>query len=345
MTERERFRRLMQGESVDRPPLLEEGVREDVIERWHREGLPRGTTHLKMFGLTPHENVGPDITYRPGYAGRVFELSAREYRRAFDVSRRRFPEDWDATVRRLTTREHVACIWAARGFFQALGVEDWATLEQVLIGTRRQAARVHDLLEIYGDFCATMLELTLDEVDPEFIYLSEPIADNGGPLISPAMFEAFMIPVYRRIVDAARTHGCEHVLVSTYGNAARLFPALLDAGVTMLWISEAPEIPELDYRTLRRQFGPTVGLIGGIPLSILWSTPPDHMPARLQELVPPLLAHGRYVPLASGRVRAGVSWTAYKRYRDVLGALMTGAGARECQHGTVSQGGERLGRL
>jgi hypothetical protein len=124
----------------------------------------------------------------------------------------------------------------------------------------------------------------------------------------------------------AREHGCEHILVSTYGNTARLFPAMLDAGVTMLWISEAPAVPELDYRTLRRRFAPTLGLIGGIPLDILRSGSLEQIPTRLRELLPPLLASGRYVPLASGRVRAGVSWDAYRRYREVLSAML-GAGA------------------
>jgi len=326
VTDRERFRRLMRGEPVDRPPLLEEGVREEVLARWHGEGLPRTTTHIERFGLTPHENIGPDITYYPQYAGRVFDLSVREYRRAFAVSRQRFPADWDRTVRRLEGRDHIVCLWISRGFFQALGVDDWTTLEPVLVATREQPARIRDRLEIYGEFCARMLELSLEDVDPEFLYLSEPISDNGGPLISPAMFEEFMIPVYRCMVAAARAHGCQHILLSTYGNSARLFPALLDAGITMLWISEAPEVPDLDYRALRRRFGPALGLIGGIPLGILRDASLDRIPARLQEIVPPLLATGRYIPLAGGRVRAGVSWAAYDRYREVLGEMLGAAG-------------------
>ena len=83
-----------------------------------------------------------------------------------------------------------------------------------------------------------MLDLTLRDVHPEFIYLSEPISDNAGPLISPAMFDEFMLPVYRKIVAVAHTHGCDTILVSTYGNSTRLFPAMIAVGVTMLWISE-----------------------------------------------------------------------------------------------------------
>ena len=195
MNERERFRRLFRGEAVDRPPLLDEGIREEVIERWRDQGMPADKTHVEIFGLTPHESVEPDLRFRRRYFGRVLDLSARRYRRAFDASPRRFGEDWRDTVRRLRDRDHIACIWASRGFFQALGVGDWPTLEQVLQEVIDRRRKTRNRLEMYGDFCSRMLDMALQDLDPEFIYISEPISDNDGPLISPAMFEEFMIPV------------------------------------------------------------------------------------------------------------------------------------------------------
>ncbi len=328
MNERERFRRLMRGEPVDRPPFLEEGVREEVLDRWRTQGMPPGKTHVDLFGLTPHENVGPDLKFGSGYFGRIVDLSAAEYRKAFDISPRRFPEDWNETVRRLENRDHIACIWASRGFFQALGVGDWPTLEKALIGTVRAPERIRGRLEQYGEFCSRMLEMTMQDMDPEFIYLSEPISNNTGPLISPDMFEEFMIPVYRRIVASARRLGCENILLSTYGDTSLLFPVLIEAGVSILWISEAAEVPELDYRRVRERFGSELGLIGGIPLSILRSGSPDLVRETLEDSVPPLLRSGRYVPLAGGRVREGVHWSMYQCYREVL-AELTG---REFSH-------------
>jgi hypothetical protein len=311
----------MRGEPVDRPPLLEEGVRDEVLDRWHGQGLPAGETHLELFGLTPHENLGPDLKYGPDYNGRVLDLSGSEYREAFDISQRRFPSDWNDTVRRLQVRDHVACVWASRGFFQALGVGDWPTLERALIGTIKKPARIRDRMDYYGEFCSRMLERTLQDVDPEFIYLSEPISNNNGPLISPAMFEEFMIPVYKRIATTARSFGCDNILLSTYGDTSLLFPALIEAGVSMLWISEAADVPELDYRRIRSDFGPDLGLVGGIPLSILRSGSKDLIRTKLEEIVPPLLQTGRYVPLAGGRVREEIPWPAYRCYREVIAEL------------------------
>jgi hypothetical protein len=312
----------MRGERVDRPPLLEEGVRDAVLDLWHQQGLPPGRTHLDVFGLTPHENVGPDLKFNSSYFGRVLDLSANGYRRAFDISPRRFPDDWTETVRRLENRDHVVCIWASRGFFQALGVGDWPTLENALVGTVREPQKIRERTELYGEFCSRMLQDTLRDVDPEFIYLSEPISNNCGPLISPDMFEEFMIPVYKRIVTTARSLGCDNILVSTYGDTSVLFPMLIDAGVSMLWISEAAEVPELDYGRIRAEFGPELGLIGGIPLSVLRDGSPDLIWDTLHDMVPPLLDSGRYVPLAGGRVREEITWKAYKSYREALAQLI-----------------------
>ena len=322
MNERERFRRLFRGARVDRPPLFDEGIREEVIARWRAQGMPAHMTHMEIFGLTSHETLEPDLRFRSKYFGRVLDLPARGYRRAFDASAERFGEEWVDTLRRLRRRDHVVGIWASRGFFQALGVGDWPTLERVMDEVIDRPRKIRNRTAMYGDFCARMLEMALEALDPEFVYLSEPISDNRGPLIAPAMFEEFMIPVYEKIISVARAHGCDRILVSTYGNTARLLPCMIEAGVTILWVSEAAEAPEIDYRTLRDRYGSKLGLIGGIPLSILRSGAPRDMEQRLREIVTPLLESGRYIPLAGGRVREDVPWPAYRRYREILAELI-----------------------
>ena len=80
--------------------------------------------------------------------------------------------------------------------------------------------------------------------------------------------------------------------------------------------------PEIDYRRLRRQYGPGLGLVGGIPLSILRSETQEGMERSLREIVPPLMESGRYLPLAGGRVREEIPWPVYKRYREILAELI-----------------------
>jgi len=48
MTERERFLKYMRFEPVDRIPLMEMGVWDETLERWHHEGLPTWVTNLRQ---------------------------------------------------------------------------------------------------------------------------------------------------------------------------------------------------------------------------------------------------------------------------------------------------------
>lgn len=326
LTVRERFLRVFRGEAIS-PPLLDDGLRDGVLERWRTQGLPADVSPVARFGLTTHDRIGPDITPRIANPAALIGLSARGYRAAFSPTRDRFPKDWPAIVRKLATREQVIGIWATRGFFQALGVGGWATLEPVLYAVHDSPRKVAHRLQLYGEFCARMLDETLREVVPEFIYLGEPIADNHGPLISPDAFRKLALPAYEAVIAVARKHlherpGAANLLVSTYGNAAVLLPTLLEAGVNILWVSEIGELPEMDYGRLRAKYGSRLGLIGGVPMRLLTGGTEEEMKREMRAIVPPLLATGRYVPLASGRVREDTSWPRYVRYREELAALV-----------------------
>ncbi len=47
LTQRERFLRLMRFQPVDRIPLMEMGLWDETLQRWHHEGLPKWITHLR----------------------------------------------------------------------------------------------------------------------------------------------------------------------------------------------------------------------------------------------------------------------------------------------------------
>jgi hypothetical protein len=79
----------------------------------------------------------------------------------------------------------------------------------------------------------------------------------------------------------------------------------------------------MDYRSLRKEFGNGLRLIGGIDLDVLRRNR-ESIRAEVEEKVPPLLAQGGYVPLADGRVRADISLENYLYYRQLLGKIIYG---------------------
>ena len=149
---------------------------------------------------------------------------------------------------------------------------------------------------------------------------SEPIGDNGGPLISPRMYEEFVLPSYEPLLQVLRRHGVDTLVFLTYANARLLIPSILERGFNCLWACEA-FIDAMDYRDIRREFGRDLRLIGGIDLDALRQGK-DAIREEIEAKVPPLVASGGYVPLADGRVREDVAFEDYAYYREMLRSVL-----------------------
>ncbi|MEI8198038.1 MAG: hypothetical protein WCI73_19260, partial [Phycisphaerae bacterium] len=64
MDARTRFRNLINGDPIDRVPWLEEGLRDDVLARWQREGMPAGGPS-RVFAYDRRERIDIDLNLRP----------------------------------------------------------------------------------------------------------------------------------------------------------------------------------------------------------------------------------------------------------------------------------------
>ena len=167
-----------------------------------------------------------------------------------------------------------------------------------------------------GEFAAKLTERVLREVEVDAAVFSEPIGGNDRPLISPQMYEQFVLTSYEPILDVLRRYGVETIVFRTYANARVLLPGILKWGFNCLWACEV-NIETMDYRDLRREFGRGLRLIGGIDLDAL-RRGKEAIQREIEEKVPPLLAGGGYVPLADGRIREDVPFENYVYYRQLL---------------------------
>jgi hypothetical protein len=324
MTSRERFRETMRYGKPDRVPYFEEGLRDDVLDRWHEQGLPKDADLARMFHTDLRERLPisiepiPPITRWPASRRGLQALR----RRLNPDDPARFPEDWPERVKAWRTREHVLELFLHRGFFLSMGVRDWSRFLDAVYLLSDAPALVHEILAIHSDFAVRLAERVLDEVEVDFVSFSEPIGGNNGPLLSPRTYAEFLLASYRPILDAVRRRGVETSVLVTYANARPLLDAALEAGFNCLWACEV-NVETMDYRALRRRFGRGLRLIGGIDLDVLLV---DQAAIRheMEEVIPPLLAEGGYVPLADGRVRANVPFENYRFYRRLLEELTQG---------------------
>jgi len=104
-------------------------------------------------------------------------------------------------------------------------------------------------------------------------------------------------------------------IVRTYANPRPLVDLFLEAGFNCLWAVEAPP-EEMDYRSIREQYGPDLRLIGGIDTDTLRQGR-DAIQQAVNHIAP-LVKEGGFIPLLDGRVRDDVDFSAYLYYRELL---------------------------
>jgi len=318
MTSRERFHATMNYGSPDRAPYFEEGMREDVIEAWRAQGLPPDVDPDTMFPTDHREHVGVNLNPLPPFEEwQPTRQGLKELAKRLDPDAPgRLPANWTERVAAWKQRDYVLGLPISRGFFLTMGVGDFRTFLPVMYLLFDDPALVEGIMRTSGECWAGIAEKVLREVEIDYALFSEPIGGNDGPLLSPKMYERFVLRAYQPILDVLRRFNVSTIIFQTYANARVLIRSVLNAGMNCLWACEV-NVEAMDYLSLRQEFGRDLRLIGGIDLDVLLQSKCD-ITREIQRKVPPLLQQGGYVPVADGRVRANVPLENYLHYRKVL---------------------------
>jgi len=323
MTEQGRFLATLLGGATDRFPFFDLEPADTTLELWRDQGLAKGMTVAERFRLETHESVGLEVRSAPFYEMAPDLLESPEaFSRHYDPDDPdRLPRGFVRRCARVRRQGRVLYVDASGGgLLQMLGVGDWGSLVAACDALVNRPALVESLLERTTEFHCLLLERVLAEVSVDYAAFYEPIASNAGPVVSPAMFDRYSIPGYRRVIDLLARHDVPlRILCTTGGDLRQLLPSLLDAGINGLWISNIMSAG-MEYRALRRDFGPEIALIGGIDSTALLRGEAAVRRA-VEETVPPLLSQGRYLPCLDDRPRDNTPFAMYALYRELLAEI------------------------
>lgn len=318
MNGRTRFLETMRFGQPDRVPYFEEGIRKEVLRVWRKQGLAHDADLARMFTMDQREEIDLDVDPRPWpkrWPSKQADLSA--YSVSLDSDdRARLPGNWKKKVLAWKDHQHVLMMRVHIGFFETMGVEGWQRFHELMVLMHNDPGFVREMMQINGEFVARLIGRLLQEVEIDAAVFSEPIGDNHGPLISPKMYADFVLTSYRPILEVLHQKSVDIIIMRTYANARILIPVLMEHGVDCLWACEVNS-EAMDYRSLRKEFGRGLRLIGGVDLDVLRAGK-EAIRRELEEKVPPLLEQGGYVPLADGRVRADIPFENYLFYRQLL---------------------------
>jgi len=320
LSRKQRFLETLVGDGADRFPFFDLEPSDETIRKWHQEGLPWGRSVPSYFDLEIHYSVGLTIRSYPYYrkaSGLLHDPSS--FSRYYDPDEpSRYVKNFVKRAERLNRQGQVLYVDASGGgLLQMLGVGDWESLKSACYALIKEPRKVEDLLERTTDFYCVCLKRALSQARVDYASLYEPIASNTGPVVSPAMFERFSVPGYRKVLNLLKDFDVPlRILSTTGGNLGPLLPLLIDAGINGLWISNIRSAG-MEYGALRRIFGPDLALIGGIDSGVL-HLDESAMRRKVEETVLPLLEIGHYLPCLDDRPRANTRFSQYRLFRRIL---------------------------
>jgi uroporphyrinogen-III decarboxylase len=221
----------------------------------------------------------------------------------------RLPNHWSALA---TTYRDLDCPVGVvmDGFF---------SMPRELLGLVRQLTMYYDdpqLMHNINDHLSrvwlAVLEEVVAKVDLDFVYCWEDMSFKNGPLMSPRMFDAFVVPYYQRVTGFLRSHRVETIFVDTDGDCRSLIPGFLKAGVNGLYPFEVQA--GMDVVEIRRKY-PELLIQGGLDKNKV-AEGREAIDRELDAKLPFMLSQGGYIPFCDHLVPPNVSWPNFQYYRE-----------------------------
>ncbi len=357
MTLRERYRRTMFFQRVDRAPNFEFGYWEQTLKNWRAEGLPpeiddEGKAYA-YFGIENWRGAYVNTGLVPRFEHLVLEEDEQyvTYRDGSGVTARinkhgnkSIPHyiDWMLTDR-ASWEEHykwrlqpsadrVPENWAEQAaayrlrdyplsinFGSLIGIpRNWIGFEEICLMIYDDPELLEEIVETLCVLSCTMLEKFLVDVEFDFASGWEDICFNSGPIVSYDFFKSVIAPRYRRISDLLNKHGINVIWTDCDGNIMPILDCLVDGGHTCIFPAEVHG--GTDPVEVRKRY-PQMRIQGGFDKMMLLKGK-DAIRGELERLKP-VFDEGGFLPGVDHRVQADVSLENYKYYmklkRDILG--------------------------
>lgn len=253
---------------------------------------------------------GESIPTHTAYAVRTREdwIRVRDEFLPVDIEQR-MPENWDELRAEYADRDYILNS-PAMGFYGFL--RNLMGMEEISVAIALEPDLIHEMMEhLLAIYMAVAERIVADGVPLDVSGWWEDMCYSSGPLISPRMFEEFMVPRYRKVTDFYRSHGVDRAILDSDGNVHKLAPLWLAGGINILFPCEAAHT---DTLKLRRENSLDLYLRGGIDKR-QFALGRAAIDAEL-ERIKPVMEIGNFIPHADHLVPPDVSLANYMYYRD-----------------------------
>ena len=239
-----------------------------------------------------------------------FEEIKKRYR-PHDVVR--YPKNWGNEL--FSNLKNTDAILAVTipGFFGQ--PRSFLGLERLLKFMYIEKGFVHKILDFWEDFVIETLSEPLRFIKFDYAYIWEDMCYINGPLISPKLFEEYILPHYKKTIHFLREHGVEIIMVDSDGDCRKLIPLMIEGGVNCLTPLEIASF--MDPVKIREEFGRKLSIIGGIDKRALIKGGAS-IDKEVKKRVLPLVEEGGFIASVDHKVPYDVSFSNYLHYLNVL---------------------------
>lgn len=351
ITERERFRRQMHHEPVDRCFNMEFGYWDDNFKLWpifRDHGITNNedadvflnfdrtaNVHTPwMHPVFPEEEISRNTETRilrngDGLIAEV-PVDGHDTIPHFLESSIKTPDDWARVKAERFDRQHpdrkpdLAAILqehpADRDY--PLGVwvgsmvgkvRDMLTVEGLAYAMYDYPEMVEDIVETSCLLIEDYLDVVLPHVQFDYACGWEDICYKNGPLVTINFFRDVVVPRYKRISAKLRAHGVDIWWIDCDGDVRHLIPHFLDGGVNTMfpWEVNGSGHPGESLD----KWGPELRIMGGVDKMVLGRTRPEIK--QMLESLAPYVAKGGFIPFCDHRCPPNVDPDDYLYYLEL----------------------------
>ncbi len=167
--------------------------------------------------------------------------------------------------------------------------------------------------ELFGDIVDAYAEMQYEVAKAvletgakfDFAHYWEDICFNGGPLLSPALFEELCAKHYKKRTELCHAHGIDIISLDCDGVVEKLLPVWVENGVNVMFPIEVGTWGD-QFEKARKRFGKSVLGVGGMDKTALRK---DKKAVDLElERLKRLAALGGFIPCPDHRLMPGTKF-------------------------------------
>ncbi|MGQ9781122.1 MAG: uroporphyrinogen decarboxylase family protein [Nitrososphaeria archaeon] len=164
---------------------------------------------------------------------------------------RRYPKNWGDELLAFIKETNPLLGITIPGFFGQ--PRSFMGLERLIRFMFKEKDLIHEILDFWERFIVETLREPVKQIGFDYAYIWEDMCYVNGPLISPRLFEEYILPHYKRVNRFLKEHDVKIIIVDSDGDCRKLIPLLIEGGVDCLTPLEIQSF--MDPVKLREEFG------------------------------------------------------------------------------------------